>query len=164
MKDRLLILFTTLAAIGALAIAGCGGDDDTSSTTGASGASGVSGAALTEDEWVQQADQICAAGDKDIDQAANDTFGGQQPSQAEIEQFANDTLIPNIQAQLDAIQALTPPEEIADDATQLVDDANAALDEIRDDPSLVAASSSEDPFAEVNKEAQALGLHACGNG
>ena len=164
MKNRLLTLLTILAALGALAVAGCGDDDDTSSTTGASGASGVSGTALTEDEWIQQADEICAAGDKEINQAGNELFGGQQPSQAQIEQFANDVLVPNIQAQLDAIAALTPPEEIAGDVTQLLDDANAALDEIRDDPSLVAASASDDPFAEANKEAKALGLTDCGGG
>ena len=156
MNNRLLTLLTSLAALGGLAVAGCGGDDDTESTTGASGASGVAGTALTEDEWIQQADEICAAGDKEIDQAGNELFGSQQPSQAEIEQFATDVLVPNVQAQLDAIAALTPPEEIADDVTQLLDDANAALDEIRDDPSLVAAGESDDPFTDVNKQPDGL--------
>ena len=40
MKNRLLIPFALLAALGALAVAGCGGDDDTTDeTTGVSGAS-----------------------------------------------------------------------------------------------------------------------------
>ena len=165
MKNRLLIPFALIAAIGALAVAGCGGDDDdTTDTTGASGTSGVTGTALTEEEWVQQADAICAAGDKEINQAGQELFGNQQPSQADIEDFANDVLIPNIQSQLDAIRALVPPEEIADDATQLVDAANEALDEIRDDPSLVTASDADSPFADVNQQAQDLGLSDCGDG
>jgi hypothetical protein len=164
MKNRLLTLFTIIAALGALAIAGCGDDDDTSSTTGASGASGITGTALTQDQWVQQADAICAAGDKETDAAAEELFGGQQPTQAEIEQYATDVLIPSIQGQIDAIRALTPPEEIADDVTTFLDDADAALDEVRDDPSLIAASDNAGPFEEVNQEAKALGLQECGGG
>ena len=48
--------------------------------------------------------------------------------------------------------------------TTLLDDANAALDEIRDDPSLVTAEGADDPFADVNAQAQDLGLTDCGNG
>ena len=48
--------------------------------------------------------------------------------------------------------------------TTLLDDANAALDEIRDDPSLVAAQGADDPFADVNAQAKDLGLTDCGNG
>jgi hypothetical protein len=163
MKNRLLITFALLAALGALAVAGCGGDDDTSSTTGTSGASGASGTALTQDEWAQQADAICAAGDKEIDATGREIFGDQQPSQDEIDQFVTETLVPSIQGQLDAIRALTPPEDIADDVTTFLDDANAALDEIRDDPSLVTASGSDQPFSEVNAQAKELGLTECGS-
>ena len=165
MKNRLLIPFALLVALGALAVAGCGGDDDTTSdTTGASGTSGVTGAALTQEEWVKQADALCAAGDKEINQAGQELFGGAQPSNDQIEQFATDVLIPNIQSQLDGIRALTPPEDIADDVTTLLDDANEALDEIRDDPSLVLASDADSPFADVNQQAQDLGLKNCGSG
>ena len=164
MKNRMLIPLVILAALGALAVAGCGGDDDTTTdTTGATGATGVSGTALTQDEWVKQADAICAAGDKEINAAGQEAFGNGQPSQDEIEQFANDTLIPNVQSQLDAIRALTPPEEIADEVSSFLDDANAALDEIRDDPSLVAASGADDPFADVNAQAREFGLTECGS-
>ncbi len=164
MKNRLLIPFALLAALGALAVAGCGGDDETTEATTESGASGVTGTALTQEEWATQADAICAAGDKEINAAGNELFGAQQPSEAEIEQFANDVLVPSIQGQLDAIRALTPPEDIADDVTVFLDDANAALDEIRDDPSLVAVSDSESPFADVNAQADELGLTKCGDG
>jgi hypothetical protein len=163
MKSRLLIPFAILAALGAIFVAGCGGDDDTSSTTGTSGASGVSGAALSQEEFVSQANDICAAGNKETDAAANDTFSGGQPSQAEIEQFATDVLIPSVQGQIDAIRALVPPEEIADQVTTFLDDAESALDDVRDDPSSIAVSDNAGPFADVNKEADALGLTECGS-
>jgi hypothetical protein len=161
MKNRLLIPFALFAALGALAVAGCGGGDDTSSTTGTSGASGVTGTALTETEFVSQANAICKAGDKDVNAAAQDTFGGQQPTDAQVEQFATETLVPSIQGQIDGIRALVPPEDIADDVTTFLDDAEAALGQIQDDPSLLQASNNEGPFADVNKQADALGLTSC---
>ena len=162
MKNRLLIPFALLVALGALAVAGCGGDGDTTSdTTGASGTSGVTGAALTEDEFVSQANAICKAGDQGINQAGEDVFGGQKPSQAELDQFVTDTVVPSIQGQIDAIRALTPPEDIADDVTTFLDDAEAALSEVEDDPSLLQASDNDGPFADVNDQADALGLTEC---
>jgi hypothetical protein len=164
MRSRLLIPFTILAALGAFVATGCGGGDDTSSsTTAAAGASGASGTALTQDQWVTQANAICAAGNKETDAAAQDAFGGQQPSQAQIEQYATDVLIPSIQGQIDAIRALTPPEDIADDATAFLDDAETALDQVRDDPSTIAAGNSDGPFADVSQEAHDLGLTECGS-
>ena len=164
MKNRLLIPFALLAALGAITVAGCGGDDDTTSeTTAATGASGVTGTALTEEEWATQADGICAAASKETDAAAEELFGNQQPSQQQIEQYATDVLIPSIQGQLDAIRALTPPEDIADQVTTFLDDAESALDEVRDDPSLITTSGGESPFADVNAEAKELGLTECGS-
>ncbi len=160
MRNRLLIPFAILAALGALAIAGCGDDDETT-TSGATGATGVAGAPLTEAEFVSQANDICTTGDKAINQAGNELFGGQQPTEAEVEQFANDVLIPSIQGQIDAIRALAAPEEIANDVTTFLDDAEAALDEVRDDPSLLQASDNAGPFADVNDQADALGLTEC---
>jgi len=161
MRNRLLLPFAILAALGALVVAGCGDDEETSSTTGTSGASGVSGVALTEDEFLTQANEICSTGDKALDEAAKETFGGGQPSAAEIEQFADDFVVPSIEIQIDGIRALTPPEEIAADVTTFLDDAEAALDEVRDDPSLLQESNNAGPFADVNEQADALGLTDC---
>src|SRR3954453_3608024 len=60
-------LLATCAAA-AIAIAGCGGGDDTSSTTaGVSGAPGASGGALSQDEFVSQANAICADANSQIE-------------------------------------------------------------------------------------------------
>ena len=163
MKNRLLIPFAILAALGAIAVAGCGGDDETTAdvTTGASGASGVTGAALTEDEFLEQGNAICAAGSKELDAQAQEVFGGQQPSPAELEQFVGDILVPSIQGQIDGVRALVPPDDIADDVTAFLDEAESALGEIEDEPSLAAASNAESPFAEANRMAEDLGLTEC---
>jgi hypothetical protein len=48
-------------------------------------------------------------GDKELDQAGAQAFGKGRPSKQEIEQFASDTLVPNIQGQIDDVRALPPP-------------------------------------------------------
>jgi hypothetical protein len=161
MRNRLLILPALIAIVGAFAVAGCGGDDSTSSTTstGASGASGVTGAALSEDEFLKQGNEICAAGNNELDAAANDVFSDQKPTDAQLQQFA-DIAVPSIQGQIDAIRALSAPAEIADDVSTFLDNAQSALDEVEADPSLFA-TSDEGPFADVNQEAKAIGLDEC---
>ena len=78
-----------------------------------------------------------------------------------LEQFATDILVPAIQGQIDGIRALPAPEEIADDVSTFLDDAESALDEVEADPSLLAASDNEGPFADVNAQAEDLGLTSC---
>jgi hypothetical protein len=101
------------------------------------------------------------AGNKELDQAANDTFTGGQPTDAQIEQFAS-VLVANVQGQIDAIRELTPPEELADQVETFLSDAEDALAQVEADPSLLAASDTEGPFASVNQQARQIGLDQCG--
>jgi hypothetical protein len=167
-----LILFVALAT--ALIAAGCGGDDDEPTTTaategtatGATGATGAADVSPERAELIEQADEICAEGDREIDAEAQDVFGNaqQEPPQAEQEAFVEDTVVPNIQDQIDQLRELDPPEEDADEFTAILDDAQAALDEVEADPSVLSrGSGGGDPFAEVNQRAQAFGLKACGS-
>lgn len=162
MKKRLLICAALLCSAFALVLAGCGDDEDSSteSTTAVSGATGGEGVALTDEEFIAAGNEICAAGNEEIDQAANETFGGQQPTDAQIEQFAG-ILVPSIQAQIDGIRALTPPEDLAADIETFLGDAEDALSEVEADPSLLATSDDEGPFADVNAQAVELGLTEC---
>jgi hypothetical protein len=153
MKKRLLICAALLCAAFALVLVGCGDDEESSTETTAA-------TALTDEEFVDQGNEICAAGNEEIDQAANETFAGQQPTDAQVEQFAG-ILIPSIQAQIDGIRALTPPEDIAADVETFLSDAEDALAEVEADPLLLVASDDEGPFADVNAQALELGLTEC---
>ena len=150
MRNRLLIPLALAAAIGAVAVAGCGDDDDDTADG--------SGETLTEEEFVTQANQICADGDKEIAQAGQEV--PDNASQQDINAFVVDVVVPSIQEQLDGIRALAAPEEIADDVDTLLTDAEAALGEVEDDPTLVLADD-DGPFADVNRQADALGLTKC---
>jgi hypothetical protein len=154
------LLALAIAAL-SLVAAGCGGDDTTTVETGVSGATGASGAPLSTQEFVSQGQDICAAGNKELDQAANQTFSGGKPTQAEIEQYATETAVPSIQGQIDDIRALQPPESIASDVDAFLNDAQDALDQVEADPQLLAASDKGGPFADVNDEAVAIGLDQC---
>ena len=170
MARKLTLLLVAVLALGLVA-AGCGGDDDettsttsSTTTTGTSGASGATGAGGSPERaaLIEEADAICTAGDKEIDEAAKEAFGDsqQEPSASDQEAFVEDTVVPNIQDQLDQLSDLDPPEADADEFQGIIDDAQSALDELADDPSVL--TSGDDPFAEVNQRAQAFGLSACG--
>jgi hypothetical protein len=168
MKNRIALIAALVCAAFALAVAGCGGGDDSSSTTASSttpaGATGASGTPLTKDQFIQQADAICKQGNETIDAAASQVFGGQQPTAAQIEQFANETAIPAIQEELDGISALTPPAGDEDEVQAILAAVGQGLDAVKQDPQQLAASDNAGPFAEANQLAQDYGLKVCGQG
>ena len=139
---------------------GCRPDDDDERRTGATGATGE---ALTKDEFIKQADQICADGDKSINEAFN-ALGSGQPSQQEQEQVVTDTVVPEIQGEVDGISALTPPAGDEEEVSAILDAAQSAVDQVKEDPSLLTQQGAEDPFNEANQLAKEYGLKVCGQG
>jgi hypothetical protein len=160
MRARFVVPLTGLIAV--LVLAGCGGGSS-SSTTAASGASGAQGAALSKSEFLAQGNAICAKGNKAINQAVQQQFGNSQPSSSQISQFATQTAIPNIQAQLTALGALTPPAADADQVQAIIDAAQQGLDKVKSDPSLLTQQNNT-AFADANKLASAYGLDQCAGG
>jgi hypothetical protein len=165
------MLAASLAA--GLIAAGCGDDDEDTTTaattteTGATGATGVAGGEpLSKSEFIRQADEICREGDRQIDQRAEDFFGGleQDPGSAELEEFASEVVIPNIQQQIDEIRSLTPPEGDDDEVSAILDAAQEGLDELEADPSSIdEGPDAGGAFAEANRLAQDYGLKECGD-
>ena len=152
MRPRFIVALAGLVA--ALVMAGCGGSSSSSSTT-----------ALSKSEFVAQGNEICAKGDKEIQQAGKKVFtSSQPPSQATQEKFVTDTIVPNIQGQIDGIEALPAPSGDEDQVSAITDAAQSALDKVKSDPSLVTdQSNAGDPFAEANKLANSYGLTKCGS-
>ncbi len=138
-----------MAAIIVLAVgvvvAGCGGDDDE----------------LTKSEFTTQANAICEKGNAEIDSAANKAFPRHRPpSEAEATNFAEDTLIPNVQRQIDDVRDLNPPSEDEDEVTAILDEAQQSLDRVEDDPTILFGAG-QSPFAKSNQLAKAYGLDEC---
>jgi hypothetical protein len=133
-----LLLALSLCSI---AIAGCSDDDD--------GAE-----ALSEQDYVAQANEICREGNAELDQAAKSVQGG--PGSADFDAFITDTLAPNIQDQIDGLREGIP-EGDEERINGVLDDAEAVLDELEADPSLI----TNDPFVQINKQLDSYGLAAC---
>ena len=146
---RRIVLIAVLC-VGACVLAGCGDDDD----------------ALSEQEFLAQGNAICAAGNERLDAAFEDLDleEGEEPSAEQIEALLVDVFLPDVQSQIDDVRALEPPDELADAVDEFLDNAQATLDELEqqaaDDPSSVF-SGDEDPFAEVNAQANEIGLTEC---
>ncbi len=145
MKRYLIFAFVAFAAMGLIA-AGCGGDDDDDG-------GGSGGEALSQEEFLAQGNEICKQGNAEL----NASEGPAGQDEASLDAFVTDTLVPNIQGQIDDIRDLTPPEDIADDVTAALDDAQTELDSIADDPS----SLSDDSFSDVNQQLTDIGLTEC---
>lgn len=153
MRTRFGVLVAVLVAV--FVGVGCGDDDEETAPAEPAGPP-------TVEEWATQADEICTAGDAEIDQAAQETFAEGEPSKEEEEAFVSDTVLPNIQGQIDEISALTPPEGAdGEQVTEFLDTAQDEYDAVAEDP---ASALSDDSFAETEKLAQDLGLQNCASG
>jgi hypothetical protein len=93
----------------AIALAGCGGGDDTTgSTGGASGATGAGGAApLSQEEFVSQADAIC----DDVNNQLRDLTA---PTANDLQSIADYTQqgIAIVEPAFQQFEAITPPEDL----------------------------------------------------
>ncbi|HMC07566.1 MAG TPA: hypothetical protein VKG89_09260 [Solirubrobacterales bacterium] len=154
MKLRFGMAAIAIVAVGAAA--GCGSSSSSSTTS--------TQAALTKSEFLAKGNAICKKGNQTINKAAHQTFAkGQKPTKSETQDFATKTVIPSIQQQISAIKALPPPSGDEAQVTKIVDDAQAALDKAKQNPTLLTGNGP-DPFKQVNKETKAYGLTACGGG
>jgi hypothetical protein len=143
-------------AIGAVALgAGCGGDDDDG--------------ALSAEEFRSQADAVCASFDQRTEDIENPT------SADEVQPFLEQNL--DLQReQLEELQAITPPDDLADDWNEAlgllddqIDDVQDVLDDIEGgaDPVEAINEASEtlnDNTERLQELAGDLGLEECGNG
>jgi len=126
---------------------------------------------LTAADFETQANAICAEGGAEVDSAATELFGdlgpNETPDPAELEAFIDDTLVPSVRDQLDQIRALEPPEDLEDEVDEIIEVTESTIDELADmsgDELLGLFETGEDPFAEMNAKANAIGLLECGDG
>jgi hypothetical protein len=144
-------------AVLAVVVAGCGSSsDDTSST-----------ASLSKAEFVKQGNAICKEGNEKIESEfekfakENNLSKKKAPTEAQLEEAAHKFLIPTITKQVEGLRALGAPSGEEEKVNTLLDDAEEALEEVEEDPSLLSDEKNE-PFEDVNKEARAVGLTTCG--
>lgn len=121
---------------------------------------------LSQEEFLEQGNEICAEGSDEIDAIFEEAFpeDSEEPSAEEIAEVFEEEFIPNIRGQIEDLRELEPPEDVEDDLNQVLDDAEEALDDaeeqIQDDPETFL-QSSEDIFSDVNEQMEEIGLDEC---
>jgi hypothetical protein len=149
MKRNALWLLVGILACGLIA-AGCGDDDDDD---------GGDSEAISKEEFLAEGNALCAEGDAALEAAAEETFAQGAPTPQEQEAFVTDSVVPEIQSQIDAIRDLGAPEGDEDEINGILEDAEAALSDVEADPALVTGET--DPFADVNQRLADYGLTEC---
>jgi ABC-type lipoprotein release transport system permease subunit len=145
MKVRATLVLTAVLALAVIG-AGCGSSDDDSGTS-----------SLTKSEWIAKADAICQQGNQEIEQAAQQQFGNQKPTAADVQQFATGTALPNTQTQINKIRALGAPSGDEDQVNKILDTVQADIDKAKS-----AGDIEESTFADGNALAKQYGLKVCG--
>jgi hypothetical protein len=110
-------------ALGAGVLAGCGGGSDSTTTAGASGASGTSGGtALSQDEFVSQANAVC----KDVNAKI---VALKAPPQGDLSAAADtlDQEIAIITPAISDLSAITPPSDLQSNYTTFVNALKAQV-------------------------------------
>ena len=151
MKRNALLLVAGALAFGLVAV-GCGGGDDNNDN-------GTTTAAITKAEFIAKGNAICEAGNKETEQAGKEL--GQNVNEAQLEDFATNTLVPSVQGQIDDVRALGAPAGEEQQVTAFLDAAQAGVDQLKADPAKIKDNTL---FNDVEQQAKALGLTACASG
>ena len=166
MGVRAKMIAAAVGAVVALVVVACGDPDD----------------ALTKDEFIAQADAICAAATAELDEMSEPVWASLEglddddPASEEVIYAAFVELMdqgaPILREQLADLRDLNPPRQDRELIETLIDDQEAAIDyfvEIVEgaangDPAArEAMNSDEDPFDDVDRRARAYGLLVCGS-
>ena len=162
-RSRFVALIAVLAAA-ALAAAGCGSSDDSTTDDGTTGST----ASLTKAEFVTQGNEICAAGNEELEAGIeefaeeNGLSGNDQPSEEQVEELATDILIPSVAKQVEGIRDLGAPSGEEKEVDAFLNKAEKTVAEVEKDPTLITDEDGPSPFESVNREATSLGLITCG--
>ncbi|MGH8991948.1 MAG: hypothetical protein ACRDYV_02105 [Acidimicrobiia bacterium] len=140
-----------LILLAALAIATACGDDN--------------GPPLTAEQFVEQANAACVAGDAELEKAGKDLTTSGQPKTEEIAEFFLDSAVPIARRKLDQIEALNPPADKAEAVKEMLAAGREAVDEVedglKDDPGAYLTEKGPDPFDDFDERARELGLDKC---
>jgi hypothetical protein len=139
------LMLIAILTVGLVA-AGCGGGDGN----------------LTKAQFIKQADAICKKAHDQFEKAFNQTFSAnQQPSKAQLSKFAENTLVPGVQGQIDEIRDLNPPSADQDQVDAIIDAVQRGVNKIKADPTSLAPDVRGDPLGKGHRLAREYGMKEC---
>jgi hypothetical protein len=146
-----------LLAVGfAVAGAGCGGG----------GGKGEASAPVSNDEFTNEANAICQAGDARLGQEGGEIMANTKSTPEEVVKFFLEHAIPIARDKLKQISELTPPAQEKGKVRKMLADGGKAIDTVEaglkgKGAAYLQSPGSADPFADFNAEAKALNLTDC---
>ncbi|MBM3667300.1 MAG: hypothetical protein FJW90_07445 [Actinobacteria bacterium] len=152
-STRLPLMLLMLLVSAALLAAGCGEDGDGGGEGG--------GEELSKEEFVAQADEICAEGDAKIDEGGK-AFAG--TTGGKVEELVGTVVAPGYRDQIAQLRELEPPADEADEVEEWLDTFEQGVDELADSPKELAGGAALDTIVESRGMASELGLGACARG
>lgn len=128
----------------ALAVAGCGADDEEQSS------------GLSREQLIAQAAAICKRHSEVITAASTKVLaGGKLPDPRAFGRFAQQTIVPETTAQTRELRALQPADDVAAEYRAWLDASDATVAKIKQDPATVTDAAN---FKAVNAQADNLGV------
>ncbi len=150
--------FTGCAAVlAALAIAGCGGGSEGSTT-----APLAAPAPLSKQAFISQANQICISSTSRIEAAADDFATAKKPpSTKQVTSIAKGVVVPALEAEVQAIQALGKPAQGAGQIQRILGLTKRGIESVKRDPAALVHGPPKQ-LAQANRQAKAFGAGECG--
>lgn len=135
---------------------GCGEDDDEG------GFSPVVSEPLTKVEFLREADRICLGAEAQIEAAADDLLIGRgRPDPDEVERVALRVVVPSLEAEVEAIRALTPPPGDEARIEAILAATEEGIAAVRANPRDVSGGVPA-PLRRAQRLAEAYGSRECG--
>jgi hypothetical protein len=123
-------------------------------------AAGCNGDALSEEEFLERANEICAAGNVELGSMTNDLedeLGGENPTDAQLTDFA-DAVSENLRDQVAGIRALEGPSDLEEQLDPLLDEVEQYATDLAAKPENLV---TDERFDEATGQLVDLGLTEC---
>jgi hypothetical protein len=165
-RQATLILAACISIALAAVAAGCGGGGDSSS----------SDQPLTKSELIAKADGICSQANKGVPTPPSDlaNFNPTTATEDQLKEFGDylDKVAKHFRTELDDLQNLKPPADLADDYDKAMANLEESLNELDEaaeaakkgdrNELLSKLAESDKHSTEANKLAKKIGLKVCG--
>ncbi len=127
---------------------------------GASACGGGGESTITKDDYIAQANEICKTAGGQTEAAAQDALSD-NPSDAEIEAFWNETARPAAEDQVQQIRDLGAPEGDEAEIEALLAEVESAIEGTQEAVEAGTVGEGADPFDEADRLSIEYGLTEC---
>jgi hypothetical protein len=119
--------------------------------------------ALSKAGYVAQGNRICLQTNQVVDDSVDSAFPnkGNVPTAEEVQRFADRTLVPQLQREVDQLKKLKPPKDDRDTVKQIIDAGKRAADMISTNGVLIM-NKDRSPLTRYHELASRYGLEECG--